>query len=546
MPVRLIKQYNDQAANTLYWGADQANLRAIGLADDAIELASDYAKQERVVSGTAATTSFNAATYRFTGSAPAVLTIAPSGYWAKGSVLTIIQDGTGSVTLAAGSGVTLTPAAVAAVSNSQYGVARLIKGANETWDVQAGFSIAFASEAAAAGVARGYTNKARKLLTAAQRPLSDLSAVMASPPTITDPTDGANSTLRPAQGPNGPFYSSSNAQRVTIIGGVLNVGTGAIQTVTSFGVSRVAGHASGFAFFTDAQTCDFSLANSGAPWIAYVTDPDGVRRRIAASDRALIASANANYYKIDFGSTAAGGRLVEVYTTARVFGVNAPAGYSIWAAPLPQQPKIAVIGDSFVEGLMNDTTVSLKLAMADWIAAAFGVNNPLCLGLGGTGVLATSGGTKTTFKQRIDAGDLDVSRVGEMDLVFWLGSVNDHNVSAGGQAIPAGDAAVLTAQQAGVAAAMIAQPNAIFVGVGGQFNSGSGAPASRTAAYKAGFQAAANSDPRLLWLDNTLYDSAADTGVIGADSIHPGGVFGTRHIGERLGRQALAALATIA
>lgn len=42
MPVRLTRPYNGQNTNTLYVGSDEAILRAIGIADDYVELASNY------------------------------------------------------------------------------------------------------------------------------------------------------------------------------------------------------------------------------------------------------------------------------------------------------------------------------------------------------------------------------------------------------------------------------------------------------------------------------------------------------------------------
>lgn len=388
--------------------------------------------------------------------------------------------------------------------------------------------------------------KARRLLDAAQRPLGDIAAVMASPPTITDPaSDGANSTVQAAQGVNAGMFLPTDTARVSLFGGSLSGGR--IQGITRVAGSRIQGHGACIAFYTDADTVDFSLRCNGGKWIAYVTTPDGVRARIAANDRAQ-AYANYNYYKLAFGSTAPAGRLVEIYTgdVANYGGINVPTGYSIWPADLAHQPRIAVIWDSFGEGTMNDTNVQRKLACVDWYAASFGVNNPYINAVGSTGVIADAGASNyNTFGERIAAGDLDSSRIGHFDLILAPGSVNDGFTSVNGLNSPAGDATVQAAYAAYIAALMVAQPYAIIAGVSQQFST-IAAITTRTAAYKAGFQASAGTDPRMFWMEPSLFESAPDTGVLGADNVHPAASDGGRHIGERLARRTLSYLQAIA
>lgn len=390
--------------------------------------------------------------------------------------------------------------------------------------------------------------KARRLLDAAQRPLGDISAVMGSAPTITDPlSDGANSTVQAAQAVGAGMYLASDTTRVTTFGGPLSGGR--IATLTRQSGSRLQGHSSCIAFYTDADTVDFGIRCNGVKWIAYVTTPDGVRARIATNDRTQ-AYSNLNYYKLAFGSTAGGGRLLEIYSSnvGSFGGINVPTGYSIWPADIVQQPKIAMIGDSYLEGSMNDANLSLKLAVPDWFASTFGVNNPLVNGVGSTGVIADAGASAyNNFQARVTAGDIDASRIGAHDMVFVPGSVNDANLTNNGVASPAGDATLQAAYQTYITSVMAAQPEALIVGCCQEFQTGGGAAVtSRAAAYKAGFLAAAGTDPRMIYLDGSVFEAAADTGVLGADTIHPGGTFGTRHIGERLARQTLSYLQALA
>ena len=394
---------------------------------------------------------------------------------------------------------------------------------------------------------------ARKLLNAAQRPLGDLSAVMASPPTITDPvTDGANSTVQTAQTVNGGMFLSSDPTRVSLFGGPISTGAfpagGRIQTLTRTAGAMFQGHSACIAFYTDAPLFDAVLRCNGARWIAYVTDPNGVRARISSADR-VQAFANQNYYKMDFGAAAPGGRLIEIYLGqgSNFGGINVPTGYSIWPAPLSHQPRFGALWDSFGEGVINDATINLKLAPLDWFAGVFGINNPHVNGLASTGTIATNGGANyLTFGQRVAAGDMHWSKIGHLDLIFAPGSVNDGLIPPGGIASPAGDATVQAAYQSEISGLLTDQPRAIILGTSQQFNSSGAAIASRTAAYRAGFFAAAGNDNRLQWMDGSLFESAPNSGVIGADTIHPAGVAGSRHIGERLARQALGYLTALA
>lgn len=133
MPVRLLKPYGGQAAGTLYWAADQTTLRATGLADDYIELASDYGKGERLTTSATAIISQNATTYRMNSATAQTLTLNPTGFFPKGTVLTVVQEGAGATTVVAGPGVTINTALTGLVTQGVNKIAQLVKGAGETW-----------------------------------------------------------------------------------------------------------------------------------------------------------------------------------------------------------------------------------------------------------------------------------------------------------------------------------------------------------------------------------------------------------------------------
>lgn len=133
MPVRLLRPIADQAAGTLYWGSDQAALRAVGAADDLIEQATDYQESARIVTTATATTSENAHVYRMNSASAQTLNLKQFQAWAPGTVITIIQEGAGATTIVPASGVTVNTALSSLITKGQYNVAQLIKTGAASW-----------------------------------------------------------------------------------------------------------------------------------------------------------------------------------------------------------------------------------------------------------------------------------------------------------------------------------------------------------------------------------------------------------------------------
>lgn len=133
MPVRLTKPYNGQAANTVYWGTDEQELKSTGNADDLLELASDYQGQARTVTTATATVNRNAKIYNMNSSSAQTITVPTLGFYPVGTVLTFVQLGTGAFTIAAGTGVTISTALSSLISKGQYNIAQLIKTAPGVW-----------------------------------------------------------------------------------------------------------------------------------------------------------------------------------------------------------------------------------------------------------------------------------------------------------------------------------------------------------------------------------------------------------------------------
>lgn len=393
---------------------------------------------------------------------------------------------------------------------------------------------------------------ARRIIRGATRRIDPISNVLASPPAVTIPAGTyGNSTIITTATTNqgGGRFNSENPLHATPMGGSLN--TGIFQTITRLPgqtPARFAGHSAGVSFATRSSVFDICIRAANFNVIMYATDLlTGARARVAVDDIVQVGPEE-RYYKVDFGSAAMRG--IEVYTgiSAKLFGINVPTTDSVWAwSGASEQPRIAMLWDSYGQGELSDTGTlnKLKLATPDYIAARLGCANPWINALAGTGVVATGAapGTFNSFAQRVAAGDLDASRVGGFDLVWAPVSVNDS-----GTTYNLTDATVQSAYASMIAALMAAQPDAIIVGSGPQYAVQIKPPQSRFDAAKAGFLAAAGADPRMIHLDNSLtgenwmFDGINAT-IIGADGLHPTKV-GAQYLGERIGGSIAAAVKT--
>lgn len=244
-------------------------------------------------------------------------------------------------------------------------------------------------------------------------------------------------------------------------------------------------------------------------------------------------------------------RLIEIYAygadlPAGFAGVNVPNGDSVSPISLGQ-PRVGAVGDSYWEASMNNTVLNVRLQLPYWVAAYLGCNNPVINGVGSTGVIAnaaaTAGGALNNFQTRVSMGDMNNSYVGDFDIILALGSINDNNPTNGGLTMPAGAPQLQAAYQTYIQSVMVAQPNAIIVGIPQEFTTGNPALQPQLLAYEAGFTAAAGGERRMIWLPNTLYEHAkSDTSVIGADAVHPNSVFGCRIIGQSLAKSIVAGI----
>ena len=141
MPVRLLTPYNGQAVRTTFWSTreEEAQLIASGNADTQIELAIDYQQQARLITTPTGIVSRNAVDYIFTSGSAQTLTLGISGFWPMGTVVTISQLGTGAVTVAPATGVTVNTKLSSLVTGGQYSIGQLKKVGADTWLAFGGF-----------------------------------------------------------------------------------------------------------------------------------------------------------------------------------------------------------------------------------------------------------------------------------------------------------------------------------------------------------------------------------------------------------------------
>jgi hypothetical protein len=325
-------------------------------------------------------------------------------------------------------------------------------------------------------------------------------------------------------------------------------------------------HGQGFRFGFDGQILEFTLqAGSGDTFIIYQTELTGanagIRQRSIANDQAT-PDASQRYYSCDFGSRAP--RIIELYfpTTASVRGMNITATgvaipvCSVWNARRPDALNLAFVWDSYGNNAANGAagggaTNSQKIWPPDVFGEVLGQPNPIVLANGGTGFL-NPGSTNGTYGTRMSNGDIDVSNVGNLDLLVVPCSVND-NLAVNAAYT---DTAHATAVYDYFASAKLRQPNPIIVSWGPQVTGSAtgGYVASRFSTAREAFLRAADGDPRFIWLDNSATGEnwlagAAATGTVGqycgTDTVHPN-TAGALYWGIRPATSLLTALYPLA
>jgi lysophospholipase L1-like esterase len=409
-----------------------------------------------------------------------------------------------------------------------------------------------AAEIAAAG--GDPTARVQRLLRG-PTPNTVVRSVLASSPTYSEATGNSTIVTTSTTGVTGGRFRPNDTARVTGIGAPIildpfNANRYRQQTrmyALATG-QRISGHAGGVRFATFAPSFDIALnvGNTGFQVALYVTDPaTGIRARAQVNDYD-IALTGMVYRKWDFGTP--GYRIIELYFRPQdlisIGCLNVAAAYDIWSVPeAADQPRIGFLGDSWFDNggpPGNGATNVTRQLSIDYFAERFGCANPIGLSVGATGLLRdASPGVAGTFRARIAAGDADASRIGDLDMLFIPGSVND---TAGSFT----DAQVQAEYALTIAAARAAQPKAIILGMGSQNTPAYPITQSRFDAHRDGFAAGAGGEKRMIYLDNSpagynVLSTAINTYTQGTDGFHLNDT-GNPYYGKTLAEIALTAM----
>lgn len=383
-------------------------------------------------------------------------------------------------------------------------------------------------------LARGASVK--RILNSAQRGITPITQVMASPPTIAAGTINAASTVPPLNALGSESYRA-NAPQVKSLGGPLAVQAAGfrVQSRTNSLTlgQRTGANGTGMATITPAPIVGivFGVSSGSLGYIVYVTDlVTGVRARVQAADLTLPAT---GIYEVKFtfgdgtdSATNVRPRLIELYTTngsAVLYGFNVDTSKYQCQYPNATEAKWALDWDSWGEGTGNGATNQARLAQPAYLGEALGVTNLTSVSLGSTGYLATNGGAALNVLDRLNAGDLDYARIGTMDGVFIPTSTNDSTVTNGFTPAQLQAQVPLVLQRT-----RQAQPYAIIVVAGPQYTTSNPTSQAWYDATSAGVAAyiASSGDQNVVYVDNSAtgqnwLNAAIDTIIFTGVNQHP-------------------------
>jgi lysophospholipase L1-like esterase len=261
-----------------------------------------------------------------------------------------------------------------------------------------------------------------------------LPSIMANPPTIGAPTTATAIAVGTTW-----LYNSHALQipvRYTLLGGTATLPTGfpggelvSITSVTSTGTTRVpAGGRIRFTSYAPAFEILF-MGGSGKMRIKvdgeYVsTTSFGVPGQPLSPSGAIANGVYPYFLPIQWGDGSASQRKLRRYelemsSNGNVYfaGLRASNLYPPSPWPVEDHVRVIVHGDSIVEGAGDDPHGTVGNALGNML----GQPDTWASGSGGTGYIASLGGTKHTFIQRVQADIIAPAP----DFIFECGGLND-------------------------------------------------------------------------------------------------------------------------
>jgi lysophospholipase L1-like esterase len=310
-------------------------------------------------------------------------------------------------------------------------------------------------------------NKARKILGSAFR--GKLVPVMANPvPTVTQGGLSANSTIITDQNIWGAQINWDSPHLTYYSGLISDAGWwGWINSP-----SASAGTGGTIRFATDAEAFELKFVAVSGPHFRVMVDGEWTSQndyQITGDGSQFV------FYKIDFGVGSSRPRVIDVSFDAGVYqmlgmNIGPSAGtaaennpYRIWKAPLPDESRALVWGDSWVTGVGIGST-NCRAGMVHKCGEYLGIKSIIGSGVGSSGYLAVGNdGSGKNFRQRLTTSTpSDIERFGELDLII-VGPTGMNDVGQGFSPAQVQAEASLFAQEI-----ITRQPNALIAAFGPQ------------------------------------------------------------------------------
>jgi len=339
---------------------------------------------------------------------------------------------------------------------------------------------------------------------------------LASAPTVSVGTTGANSTLNSAS-VNSPTYSIDNAAHVWRMGPLAAYSgneafgwTGA--WVTKSGTRSPGGAGIAYSFQATNLTAFDIMMTGNAARVFRVR----VNGSWAHADQTVNFSGRA-YVKVTFASPVSGTIDICLDALTPIKGVNIDGG-ATWGGPANPVLMASIFGDSYTQGNSGWT---IRGTPAQRFGEKMGIQNIVPHGASGQGYATLVDGEYIHTRIAKDAGYIQ-DQLGRDDphFVVAYGSVNDRG----------GDTATIAANIAtGIQSLQSAYPDS-WVIFFASFNTTAGTPFSSAdiAAFKA--EADGVADARTLVIDTTDWEEVSQTGTLpggygshdSPDGVHPG------------------------
>ena len=271
--------------------------------------------------------------------------------------------------------------------------------------------------------------------------------------TVNTATDVSLGAVAPLASGNPATLTSAALNQIAWYGGIpKNVGNGASKYVTVVSTSSAPGNgnlqtwagtngitadmsgwSSALEIETDMQTIEIGCYLASTRYVTvqvngqYV-DKVGHTNATGNADsfiRIAFAAPGVNRVRLSFGPGLSG-------SATFPFQIRGAAGFSFWKPDQSQVVRTAVLGDSYTEPQGDNVFVYPNGGMMDIAAERLGIRDKRTLGVGGCGIIATNGGTRSNLRAQMGR-TLDPAGAlyqGPFHLLVEMNGFNDYSFVA--------------------------------------------------------------------------------------------------------------------